>query len=243
MSAGLPALTAKEKEALRLLGQGHDAKSIARHLGLSVHTIHERLRDARRKLGVSSSREAARLLRNIEGPEFFGDTALGADAAPAPAQPDDHQPERRSPRPVWLMGGTLMSIMLVALALAFAAPDAALQPDPAVAAADAPAIAAARDFLALTDAEDWNASWKRTGKGIHAHNSLATWTKVSQSLRARIGTPGKRELLTVDQVPAPPNGYTVIKFRTDYSRKPGAIETLSLAREGDAWRITGITID
>lgn len=49
-------LSAREKEALRLLLVGHDAKSIANTLGLSVHTINDRLRDARRKLGVSSSR-------------------------------------------------------------------------------------------------------------------------------------------------------------------------------------------
>jgi len=52
-------LTDREKETLRLLLSGHDAKSIARELGLSVHTVNERLRDARRRLHVSSSREAA----------------------------------------------------------------------------------------------------------------------------------------------------------------------------------------
>src|SRR3546814_9901564 len=64
---GIQALTEKEKETLRLLVDGHDAKSMARHLGLSVHTINERLRDARRKMSASSSREAARQLREIEG--------------------------------------------------------------------------------------------------------------------------------------------------------------------------------
>ncbi|WP_022679143.1 DUF4019 domain-containing protein [Sandarakinorhabdus limnophila] len=43
--------------------------------------------------------------------------------------------------------------------------------------------------------------------------------------------------------PAPPHGYTVVKFRTDYARKAGAIETLSMAREGDGWRVAGIMID
>ena len=57
---GIQALTEKEKETLRLLVSGYDAKSMARHLGLSVHTVNERLRDARRKMAVSSSREAAR---------------------------------------------------------------------------------------------------------------------------------------------------------------------------------------
>src|SRR3546814_15604322 len=64
---------------------GQDAKSMARHLGLSFHTINERLRDARRKMSASSSREAARQLREIEGrhPEILRDKALG-EAAAAP---------------------------------------------------------------------------------------------------------------------------------------------------------------
>ena len=58
----------REKEALRLLLVGHDAKSIANTLGLSVYTINDRLRDARRKLGVSSSREAARSAQAFSSP-------------------------------------------------------------------------------------------------------------------------------------------------------------------------------
>ena len=89
MASGYPALTEKEKETLRLLLGGHDAKSIARHLGLSVYTIHERLRDVRRKMGTPSSREAARLLREIEEqtPDSFGDKALGDAASPEAMQP------------------------------------------------------------------------------------------------------------------------------------------------------------
>jgi len=55
-------LSEREREVLRLLLAGHDAKSAARSLGISVHAVNERLREARRKLGVSSSREAARIL-------------------------------------------------------------------------------------------------------------------------------------------------------------------------------------
>lgn len=79
MAIGVDALTEKEKDALRLLLRGHDAKSSARELGLSVHTVNERLRDARRKLGVTSSREAARrlLAEESDAPENLGDTALG----------------------------------------------------------------------------------------------------------------------------------------------------------------------
>ena len=66
VESGSWALSEKEKQTLRLIVRGHDAKSIARDLGLSVHTINERLRDARRKMAVSSSREAARLLLEVE---------------------------------------------------------------------------------------------------------------------------------------------------------------------------------
>jgi DNA-binding CsgD family transcriptional regulator len=81
MADGYQALTEKEKAALRLLLGGHDAKSMATQLGLSVHTVNERLRDARRKLSVSSSKAAARLLREAEGagapPQLLGDRFSG----------------------------------------------------------------------------------------------------------------------------------------------------------------------
>lgn len=93
--AGIDALTDREKQTLRLIVRGHDAKSIARELDLSVHTINERLRDARRKLAASSSREAARMLLEVEDapshPEYVGDMRIGedrldavADESPAP---------------------------------------------------------------------------------------------------------------------------------------------------------------
>ena len=89
MTTGLNTLTDKERQTLRLILRGHDAKSSARELGLSVHTVNERLRDARRKLGVTSSREAARRLLAEEAqsappaPELLGDKTLG-DASAAP---------------------------------------------------------------------------------------------------------------------------------------------------------------
>src|SRR3546814_3464446 len=94
---GINALTEKEKQTLRLIVRGHDAKSIARNLDLSVHTINERLRDARRKLTVSSSREAARLLFDAEGepPNPSGDTKIG-EAVTAPDVEQDGDAGRMS---------------------------------------------------------------------------------------------------------------------------------------------------
>ena len=58
----LETLTDKELEVLRLLTAGHTVKSIAARLGRSETSINERLRDARRKTGIGSSRELARYL-------------------------------------------------------------------------------------------------------------------------------------------------------------------------------------
>lgn len=75
-------LSAKEVEVLALIAQGHDAKSAARKLDLSTHTIYERLRRAREKLGATNSREAARLFfaneRSDDG-DHIGTRALVED--------------------------------------------------------------------------------------------------------------------------------------------------------------------
>jgi DNA-binding CsgD family transcriptional regulator len=55
-----------ERAVLRLLAEGHTAKSIANLLGSTPAAVNERLREARRKTGVGSSRELARLFRAQE---------------------------------------------------------------------------------------------------------------------------------------------------------------------------------
>ena len=75
----LQKLTPRQKEVLRLLQSGFDTKSIARELDISVHTVIEHLREARRHLGVSNSREAARMLGQAEAgpPKIMGRSDIG----------------------------------------------------------------------------------------------------------------------------------------------------------------------
>ncbi|MEG3091802.1 LuxR C-terminal-related transcriptional regulator [Sphingomonas sp. PB1R3] len=79
-------LTEKEAAVLRLLACGHDVKSAAVELGLSVHTVNERLREARRKTGASSSRGAARIFTGNPGPNFSGPAKSGVFAKAAADQ-------------------------------------------------------------------------------------------------------------------------------------------------------------
>lgn len=256
MSQGQQSLTEKEKVTLRLLLQGYDAKSMAQHLGLSVHTINERLRDARRKMETSSSREAARLLREAEAqcPQLLGDKVLG-DAPPAESNHQRHQPvqDRKNYRRVgWIVGGIIMSISAAAL-LAWSAMSgqglapsastitpAAVSPTPA---SEAAAIEAARDFLAMLDRDDWNASWQATHKSFQLLNTVDWWAESSRKVRGDLGMIRSRELATVDFRPAPPKGYWTISFKANYSKKGEVVEIVSLAPENDGWKVAAISVE
>ena len=247
---GYQTLTDKEKETLRLLVTGYDAKSMARHLGLSVHTINERLRDARRKMAVSSSREAARLVRAEEDrtPQLLGDENLGeapaADTVPDLA-PADEVHGRRSRRFGWIVGGIVMSFSLALLALSamsgtVQAPSAAL---PAATMSDTAAVDSARRWLEQGDAGRWDEGYVGTSASFQSANTSAKWTEVSRQVRAPLGALVSRVLIGDDEVPTPPLGARIVKFRTSFANKSVATETVALVREGGTWKVTGIYLD
>ena len=58
-------LTAKQREVMDLLIQHQTSKEIARQLGISPHTVDQRVQFARDKLGVRSRGEAAAVYRRL----------------------------------------------------------------------------------------------------------------------------------------------------------------------------------
>lgn len=108
--ADLARLTEAERQLLRLLVEGHTAKSIATQLECSVGSVNERLREARRKTGTGSSRELARLLRDQENrDEEIGVAGDGAvRASPSVSAADDWQ--------WWGVKGAFMAFALTAVA-------------------------------------------------------------------------------------------------------------------------------
>jgi DNA-binding CsgD family transcriptional regulator len=87
----------REKAVLRLLLQGFDVKASAQELDVTPNVINERLRDVRRKLGVTSSREAARLLaaQETQRDNFFVDRKIGL-AGSVEATAFQFQPDSRA---------------------------------------------------------------------------------------------------------------------------------------------------
>lgn len=244
MAQGYKALTDREKQTLRLLWEGHDAKSIARHFGLSVHTINERLRDARRKLSVSSSKEAARLLREIEqaDPNSIGDEPLGDAASVTPVQPAD-QPDRTprlSRRASWAIGALAM-LSLVAIGIALSGPSSTPpQASTPMALAESDVSRAARSWLALVDAGKWSESWAAAGHSFRALNPVEGWRWSSQKVRVPLGPVQSRTLIGEDDAPTPPHGYRVVRFRTVFANRT-TVETVSLDYERKGWKVVGIT--
>lgn len=90
MGKGVEALSARQREILRLIGQNLQAKEVARLLGISEKTVRTHTEEARRRLSVGTSRDAARLL---VAAELGGD---GADPASSALRHND----RPSPRPM-----------------------------------------------------------------------------------------------------------------------------------------------
>ncbi len=243
---GLTALTDKEKQTLRLIVRGHDAKSVAVTLGLSVHTINERLRDARRKLAVSSSREAARMLFEAEGatPENLGDMRNGDDASrrttDVASTPDDGAgPARRLPR--FLIGAIVMTLALGLLAFTLLPTTMQALP-PATTAPATAAPDAARAFLELVDQGRWSDSYRRFGVAFRRLNTEQVWADVSEKVRVPLGAVVSRTFIGQENVPAPPSGYEMLKFRTRFANGGELVETVTLDQEAAEWKVVGITV-
>lgn len=258
MAEGLHALTDREKQALRLLLRGHDAKSIARELGLSVHTVNERLRDARRKVGAASSREAARRLAEaeLEDPDFYADRSLGVAAA-APDRDHGAPSDRRRSAGLslaWLAGGMLvMSLIVAAASLGLsvfgqsdprsAAPPPGIAATAAPASTNSPGATAAASWLVLLDRQRWDESWNAAGTLFRTQLSKETWASTIQPLRRSFGAPSSRTIqdaTTTTSLPGMPAGdYALLQFRTDFAHKPAVIESVTLVREGSGWKVIG----
>lgn len=252
-------LSEREQDTLRLLLVGHDAKSIAGHLGVSVHTVNDRLREARRKLGVSSSRQAARLLAQAEcaPPNILGHTKFGMAGQELRVQ----QPERIGPlmgqshRVWWLTGGSLVIFVIAAAAIlsmngmegsSNSFGRATQSNSPAPGSINAARAGQAQNWLRLVDRQDWSESWREAGKLFRSQISANGWASAIVPVREPLGAVISRSLVKVTMATslsgAPVGEYEILEFRTNFAAKRGAVETVILAKEQSAWKVNGYFI-
>ncbi len=264
MDEGYQALTERERETLRCLFAGHDAKSIAREFDLSVHTINERLRGARRKLGVSSSREAARLLAERESlspyssPYSSVDREIGLAAGDRGGQLDGqtNRDVGTGHRLLWLGGGMLIMSLLIAAAIFSAAIEGNVmsgQEQPAkepvaaaAAAADAESLDAALAWISLVDSGKWEESWQEAGAIFRSAATTRQWAGMVAPVREPLGTVVSRDFLRAtktDTLPNAPKGrYEILEFRTSFSDMADTVETAIMVKEDDGWKVVGFFV-
>ena len=255
MADGVASLTDREREVLRLLLAGHTAKSVAAELDLSVHTVNDYLREARKKLGVASSREAARILGEQEAedpqhaPQNDAPEQIGmADAAPAVETPMPSATPGRHNRVAWIIGGTLMVTAIIAAVLlaASVSHDAGEAQMEASLQQGTQAEAAARDWIKLVDAGDYKESWAQAGSMFKSAVTADAWAKQVTPVRQPLGEVVSRSLKGIDapaSLPGAPKGeYRIVTFDTDYSAAAGTVETVVLAKSGSDWGVVGYFI-
>ena len=265
MSDHISDLTEKEKEALRLLLAGHDTKSSAAELDISVHTVNDRLRNARRKLRVSSSREAARILGDAEGvttslaPQNPAHTSLGiSEIGTEEDTADLTKTQPTGPFGLtWLAGGMLIMSIAIAAAIVgvfYFSDDgssnamASHPPEEAEAekaADETPAsMESAEKFLTYIDAGDWQGSWDASGAFFQSQASAEEWANIVEPVSEQVGTAESRTLASVQRtssLPGAPEGdYEVLQFSTSFSKVDGpAVETLIMLEQEDGWGVAG----
>ena len=261
MAAGVDDLTDKEKEALRLLLAGHDAKSSAAELGISPHTLTDRLRHARRKLGVTSSREAARILGDAEGviPQTHVHTPMGVEDDKLPSDDEDIASEtgRDTSRPVWRRRG----VLIMSIAAAIAAATLALtssnfgttgpgevaeerQPDPfspSTPVGQSDAERAAHAWLTLIDSGFAERSLAAAAPALRSRYSDDAW-ELGVLLRLNnYGEPLRRQLLSADITSQASDGalgdFETLVFETDFASENGVREKVILKRVEGSWKV------
>ena len=136
-----------------------------------------------------------------------------------------------------LLPASPVSVLAPAAPVVSAVAAATAEPDAAAAAG------AAEDFLALFDESRWAESYAATGAQFRQLNTLERWTAVSEKVRPPLGKMLTRDIVGNEFVPAPPEGYQVIKFRSTYANGTQQTESVSLAWEEGAWKVAGITFE
>ena len=143
----------------------------------------------------------------------------------------------------------MISTLVAALALSASPPAAQDRVGPSTTAnrpappAETAVTQAARQWLALVDAGKWQESWAATARSFQSLNTVQMWQSASEGARVPLGRMLSRSVSSQESIPAPPSGYQIVRFRTDFANKASATETLSLGREGESWRVVGYYIE
>ncbi|MCG8684087.1 MAG: DUF4019 domain-containing protein [Desulfobacterales bacterium] len=101
-------------------------------------------------------------------------------------------------------------------------------------------------WLKMVDEEKYSASWKTAAKVFKDAVTPEQWVKTVSGVRSALGPVLERSLFHdrfTTTLPGMPDGeYIIIRFVTKFENKQSAVETVSLKKEGQTWKVAGYFI-
>lgn len=103
---------------------------------------------------------------------------------------------------------------------------------------------AAQNWLALVDSSQYAATWEQAAQPFKSAVTKPDWEKAAGSVRTPVGKMEQRVLASAaytENLPGAPAGqYVVIQYKTQFSKKSAAVETVTPMKGADGvWRVTG----
>lgn len=120
---------------------------------------------------------------------------------------------------------------------------------PALAQSNEQAVEAAKqsaqEWLALLDADKYEATWEEAASVLKSKLSAEQWAQRVKQAHASLGELQSRSLETArhtTSVPNAPEGeYVIAQYQAAYGDEE-TVETVSLKKEQDTWRVAGYVI-
>jgi len=132
---------------------------------------------------------------------------------------------------------------IIFLALTFMVPCVQAQESGSIIDAES----AARHWLELTDAGNFDRSWDEAAEIFQEHVTKPAWASAAANARSPLGGVRSRKVRSARYartLPGAPDGeYVVIQFETDFENKSNATEFVTPARANDgSWKVSGYFI-
>ncbi|MBL6750267.1 MAG: DUF4019 domain-containing protein [Nevskia sp.] len=107
---------------------------------------------------------------------------------------------------------------------------------------------AAGDWLALVDDGKYPASWDSASSYFKSNYPKELWKGTAKGARGPIGSVRSRSIASATftrTLPGAPDGiYVVVEYTTQFDKKPGADETVTLVSDTDnVWRVYGYNLN
>ena len=113
-------------------------------------------------------------------------------------------------------------------------------------AGNSPERESVMSWLGIVDSGRYAASWDESGSLFQEQISSANWAHSLNKVRAPLGRVISRKVTNTSAhatLPGAPAGdYVVVTLATNYEHKSTAIETVTVTKDGNEWRVVGYFI-